>query len=767
MVLLGLRFGDIRMRRGKDDEKVMGPMFPRLHVNDTEKGGPRAPPRNKMALYEQFSIPSQRFNSGVLPLNQNISSNTAPPTSSSQGTVPERNHVFPVHMPSQKPIRPVEKCHSRQSEEANLTCSLEQRKKVYEEDFRVPVYVHSRVGQCNDKSVESFDRKKITHTGTRYFGCSVAGQSDCERVPKQFGSSHVRKDARCETDGLPQVSTSKNQPVTSVRNISTRENIDTLVRQAKVTPNQEFQDCHVSKRNRFRQDDACLRQDRGVGSESNDIGHSGSLVQSSRKIGNGNAATANKTNPAEAINDTGHHDTGTGSLIQGGKLNGSHNASKISPVDNLSAVNISPDDVVGIIGQKQFWKARRAIAHISSHDSLSSSHWILDMFLSSFPLAWFSMSPLGQVSLHYTEGFELKRGTNQQRVFAVQVFELHRLIKVQQLIAGSPEVLLEDGTFLGKSTPKGSTRKKLSLEYVVKPWQQNLKRKDDSENLNHKMECSAENAVGKTSLSSVKNDSHLSNYNSFPRNPQQANVAADSGMGPWCFHQSAGHQWLVPVMTPYEGLVYKPYPRPGFTGTDGGGCGPAPFGGNFMNPAYGIPTSHQGVGVSPQTPPGSLAYFPPYGMTVMNATMSESAVDQVNQFSSLGSHRYNGHLPGGEADHITNNQSSRNLPTPRNGASSHVLKYQTSKDFELQGSTASSPDEMAQGLSTGQVAEGRDVLPLFPMVPAEPESIPRSLETGQPTRVIKVVPHNRISATASAARIFQSIQEERKQYDSV
>jgi len=332
--------------------------------------------------------------------------------------------------------------------------------------------------------------------------------------------------------------------------------------------------------------------------------------------------------------------------------------------------------------------------------------------------------------------------------------------QVQQLIAESPDSLLEDGTFLGKSPPKGSTVKKHSLEYVVKPWQQNLKRKDDSENLNNKVECSAENAVGKTSLSSVKNDSHLSNYTPFPRNPHQANVAADSGMGPWCFHQSAGHQWLVPVMTPSEGLVYKPYPRPGFTGTDCGGCGPAPFGGNFMNPPYGIQTSHQGAGVLPHTPPGSLAYFPPYGMPIMNATMSESTVNQVNKFSSLGSHRHNGHLSRGERDHYTNNQSSCNLPTPRNGGLSHVLKYQTSKDFELQGSTASSPD-------TGEVAEGRDVLPLFPIVPAEPESIPRSLETGQPTRVIKVVPHNRISATASAARIFQSIQEDRKQYDTM
>ena len=56
------------MKRGKEEEKAVGPMFPRLHVNDTaEKGGPRAPPRNKMALYEQLSIPSQRFGSALNP----------------------------------------------------------------------------------------------------------------------------------------------------------------------------------------------------------------------------------------------------------------------------------------------------------------------------------------------------------------------------------------------------------------------------------------------------------------------------------------------------------------------------------------------------------------------------------------------------------------------------------------------------------------------------------------------------------------------------
>jgi len=73
------------MKRGNEEEKVAGPMFPRLHVNDAEKGGPRAPPRNKMALYEQLSVPSQRFNPRLLPLKPNSSSNlVAPPTSSTQ-----------------------------------------------------------------------------------------------------------------------------------------------------------------------------------------------------------------------------------------------------------------------------------------------------------------------------------------------------------------------------------------------------------------------------------------------------------------------------------------------------------------------------------------------------------------------------------------------------------------------------------------------------------------------------------------------------------
>lgn len=81
------------MKRGKDEEKIMGPMFPRLHVNDTEKGGPRAPPRNKMALYEQLSIPSQRSNHVMMQRSSNNNApNSVPP--SNQVTLENLNGCF-------------------------------------------------------------------------------------------------------------------------------------------------------------------------------------------------------------------------------------------------------------------------------------------------------------------------------------------------------------------------------------------------------------------------------------------------------------------------------------------------------------------------------------------------------------------------------------------------------------------------------------------------------------------------------------------------
>jgi EARLY FLOWERING 3 protein len=284
-----------------------------------------------------------------------------------QGNVTERNYVFPGHLTPETLIRQAGKHISHQSEGANLNASLaqlEQRKKADEDDFRVPVYVRSNIGQPNDKRVESFDGKKLTSTGSRNFGFFKPGRIGRERNPKQYSSPLVNTgtDVRNEIDGPPQVSPNKDQSFTSARDISTGERIDTLVRPSKATPNQEFQDRAVFKLSSSRQGDGGSRQNCRAESQSNGTGQSDALVESTREINKSNGPTENRTNPTGAINDTEYHDTGTGSPIQRGNLNKNDNISKTSRVENLSTMKVSPDDVVAIIGQKHFWKARKEIA---------------------------------------------------------------------------------------------------------------------------------------------------------------------------------------------------------------------------------------------------------------------------------------------------------------------------------------------------------------------------------------------------------------------
>lgn len=54
--------------KGDGSEAAGLALFPRLHVTETNKAGPRGPPRNKMALYEQLTISSHRFKPTPVPL---------------------------------------------------------------------------------------------------------------------------------------------------------------------------------------------------------------------------------------------------------------------------------------------------------------------------------------------------------------------------------------------------------------------------------------------------------------------------------------------------------------------------------------------------------------------------------------------------------------------------------------------------------------------------------------------------------------------------
>ncbi|KAL2457626.1 Protein HEADING DATE 3B [Forsythia ovata] len=221
----------------------------------------------------------------------------------------------------------------------------------------------------------------------------------------------------------------------------------------------------------------------------------------------------------------------------------------------------------------------------------------------------------------------------------------------------------------------------------------------------------------------------------------------------------SGNQWLVPVRSPTEGLIYKPYtrlcpPTVGFMAPVYGNCGPPVYGNCgpiSLNAASGttygvLAPNQQGLGCF-SGPALGQNYFQQCATSIITANSSHLEVEQMPQFFRDQSTK---HASARDLNFSLPCQSSCNVSSQQSGVISDCGgNLHASKESDLQGSTASSP-EWLQG-------EG---LSLFPMTPIVKVSNSQSNE--QQTQVIKVVPHYPKSASDSVAWIFQSIQEERK-----
>ncbi|XP_051136951.1 protein EARLY FLOWERING 3-like [Andrographis paniculata] len=627
------------MKRGKDGEKIMEPMFPRLHVKDTEKGGPRAPPRNKMALYEQLSIPSHRFSHVVLPCDVKNTSpaDSAPPRSQVSGI--ERSMFLSGQLPSRLPSK---QQGSQYSDLRTPLAQVEKRKKLDEDDYRVPVFDHSTSCQDFDKFSNDVNRESLspsdTHssshsqkaqeTVTIEHGMRQEVQNQKENDSQEFAAGWGKSVSYSSSIGKSQgpkkqaISCLSHEPGKKRRNDIDRLTENDSLQTEVSTDSRPSNGVHI-----------IVEENMAAVARRN-------LQNSTKGLPSGDCDIIHDVSNDSDSNDLERVDS----------------VSETSILDAVYPVDITPDDVVGIIGQKHFWKARRAIA-------------------------------------------------NQQRVFAVQVFELHRLIEVQKLIAASPHLLLEDSAFLDqpfKPLPEKKT--------PAKPLRNPVKQKDEPKKPKDK----------NSPFSSTQNRAPPANCQ-----PQETSAMnGDHNMNPWCYsHQPPppqGHQWLVPVMSPSEGLIYKPYAGPGFSGQGCGGCGPPgsiPMMGNFFTPAYY------------QLPSYPHGYFPHYPVPVMNtAVFSGSSIEQTSRRNTAAA-----------------------AAAAASGAVVDALESHVSVDIEVQASTGSSPSERWRG-----AAEGGDVVPVF---------VTSSSKHHAPTTVIRVVPHNAVSASESAARIFRAIQEGRKQRD--
>ncbi|XVE51994.1 hypothetical protein DITRI_Ditri02bG0084500 [Diplodiscus trichospermus] len=775
------------IRGEKDEARLMTPMFPRLHVNNTDKGGPRAPPRNKMALYEQLSIPSQRFNSGslsTLPLPTHNSNNLAPSVSSSHGGGNERSMFMPFRNSHENSIL-AEKflSYSIPGIKLNTVKRNQERKSMKTTEFHsldttLPIPAVSKSNPLQPLHFSDFKK----------FSLRSLGHNDDLRVPTsvQFGIDRNRSCSKqsqeweifskLKLSGSMQLQTSKEKQMKENDSVDPKcrryigneaeenrrlclSNQDLMERSNSILPtrdkilagtssdlstkiknseslkrprsslNQENRSSSVDilnsddGLNAWSHREYVARQEKIICRE-NILEESGRCLENTSKVRNDSClrqsvGVDNGSPPALEHGSKAHEEKRCAAMqVWGVDRHNIVSCASNSKLEFLSPLEKCPDDVVGIMGEKHFWKVRRAIV-------------------------------------------------NQQRVFAVQVFELHRLIKVQRMIAASPHMLLEDTFYMSKPSLDVSAIKKLPSDSVPEP-PLIVKVKSNSHKPNTSIECADENAVAEFPLPSANDDTSKGlatqrpKYGSYSGNAMSTPKSANTGPSPWCI-SPPGNQWLVPVMSPAEGLVYKPYtgpcpPTAGFLAPVYGSCGPvnlAAGGGDFLNTASGVAASHQqGIGILPGNPPIGSTYFPHYGMPVRNSSVSGSAVEQMSRFTGVRSK--GNRLSTGDINFTIAQQSSCNMSSQMSRAISyHVGKLPASKESEIQGSTASSPSERVKG----------DALPLFPTEPTTQASDPNAQTSDQRTRVIKVVPHNRILATESAARIFQSIQEERQQYD--
>ncbi|KAG7997637.1 hypothetical protein I3843_01G220000 [Carya illinoinensis] len=771
------------MRGGKYEEKLTSPMFPRLHVNDTEKGGPRAPPRNKMALYEQLSIPSQRLTSGsasVLPIWPSNSSSLTPSMSSSHVGVHQRCMLTPF-CNSPSPSRLAENPHpsslsggklntvmaSHEQNSLKPTCfqtldatELSSSSTSKCESFRP--YNFSCFKKFSSKKLGGEDDRDLTsglgitpHCGNCQYcrdqekfpplslSTSVKLQNACEKQINGNGTIDLKwmgfkrkqagdntkvfkgnvaplersapitssKDKNLvDTSSIPLARVKTSESLKRTRESSNQEDRSSLVHNLNrlKDTNSQFHKACVAVQDRTASGDDIVNPGIGVGTEN--VSELRSKSCSSPSRGDECRSINGLVNGSECSEDKKCRSTKVASIHD--------NASDTYVVESMPNLNVSPDDVVGVIGEKLFWKARRAII-------------------------------------------------NQQRVFAVQVFELHRLIKVQKLIAGSPDLLLEDNLYLGKKSIQVSPVKNLPSAHVPEaPAPLIARDSDHSLESNPNIEYADENVVRKFPLPSIKNDSNKglvttqSNNGFHSGNPPLAPVATNTKPAPWYFHPPPGNQWLVPAMSPSEGLVYKPYtgsslPTAGFMAPAYGNCGRvSPGSVDLLNTVYGVPVSRPGFGILPGSPPLGQSYFPLYGMPLVNQSLSSSAVEQMSPLAAAQSNGQNNQASAGEINFTIPHQSSCNMSgNVSRVISGQVGKLPASKESELQGSTASSPSERVIG----------NALPLFPTTPTVQASDKIAQNSEQRAQVIKVVPRNPRSASESAFRIFRSIQEERKQ----
>lgn len=654
------------------------PLFPRLHVNETDKAGPRAPPRNKMALYEQFTIPSHRFVSSrgssqpavTPPYTQQyvpndyrysyLSYNMPQKLAYANVDAGAQTHVHPSFDNSSGSVvvdedetqrvpgpQTVEKSgvvsNTVATSGANSNVKSVSEKKAKDNcDFHVPTLARvqyevsgrsvCKISENSDKlcgsstsdvvkpvpGVQTSSMLDSVHEASTTckagLDCSVSETHSCSstggksakisgrvllnmtekgsgkfygqqnevwsiRSPQRSCLQSVSSDAGC----LPSCVHSTPEPGTSSRCTGARE----FPRTAGDEPN-SLEAISCDGRSRLPEisvlstDDpesplspkgdleTSVLQTNNPGFDEGEKGFDPTLEENSGPNTGGNLHRSTR-NTCEDSGESDTYSDGIGDVSEASQ-HGNGNAggsddSDLSMQDSVSAPPVAPKDVIRAVGQQQFWKARKAILR-------------------------------------------------QQRIFSDQVFELHKLIEVQRLLADTSNLSIRGGLY-GGPAPECDTDCSLG----VNAEKENCADVEDQASTPKEVATGQSlGALAQPGLAScypgwsqvMVNDPNSQVYSgSYP----PLSSSNPSGFSVWGYPSLGVEQWMGPMAPQAGAFIYHPLAGNFPMGSPFGGAygsaalGPvAPVGRPSMV-SFGFPHGNQ----RPEVPPEMRVSYAPEG----------------------------------------------------------------------------------------------------------------------------------------------------------
>lgn len=275
-----------------------------------------------------------------------------------------------------------------------------------EDDFRVPTYQHGgERGRLHPMQVYPA-RSTVTLPKSPQKSIATNSNSSCQ-LPITGDNSlkwtkitdlKSRIQGRNPSEQNPKETGIKQRTEKAASNLSVLEKIAEVSKHANVSSIDKCPSASTNERENSHTGNSrlCLETSVGLLSENN-IGADGNSVEPRCLNGYGisekqNASRVRSESGSRASLGNSHRGPGDAEncieesegKAKLGNVDRNDDGSDTSMVDSMSSLDISPDDVVGVIGQKHFWKARKAIVKLVPMPSPASCiHYIFSMLKSA------------------------------------------------------------------------------------------------------------------------------------------------------------------------------------------------------------------------------------------------------------------------------------------------------------------------------------------------------------------------------------------------